>query len=208
MKASTPVTRRTLLRTGLAAGAGLTLAAGTAGGTADETTRAPAPEARFRAKPLERVRIGLVGVGNMGMNHVHNLLAIEGCRIQAVCDIVPEKFRAVQDLVKKAGHPEPTGYSRICVLQGTRGIVRNYPDPRIHLEGRSPAHAWERSDGYRPEFEHPLWKALGKVAHDNTTRATAAWTTSKTTASSSVCGRASKRTRMSTMPPPGALLPR
>jgi hypothetical protein len=59
----------------------------------------------------------------------------------------------------------PRPYSRIGVLQGTHGIVRNFPDPRVHIEGRSPAHAWERLDAYRPEFEHPLWTSLGKVAH-------------------------------------------
>jgi hypothetical protein len=59
----------------------------------------------------------------------------------------------------------PRPYSRIGVLQGTRGIVRIYPDPRVHVEGRSPSHAWERLDAYRPEYEHPLWNTLGKVAH-------------------------------------------
>ena len=28
----------------------------------------------------------------------------------------------------------------------------------IHIEGRSPVHAWEPAETYREEFEHPLWK--------------------------------------------------
>ena len=379
MKSHTVFTRRTLLQTGLAAGAGISLAARGAARATPEEKRNPAPAQRFQAEPMERVRIGLVGLGGMGMNHVRSLLAIDGCQITAVCDIVPEKVREVQGLVRAAGFDMPAGYargehdferlcaeddcdlvftatpwrwhvpvcvaamehgkhaatevpaaytvedcwrlvdtaerckrhcvmmenccygrnemqmlvmtraglfgellhgeggylhdlrdvqfsetgeglwrrahsqvrngnlypthglgpiaqcmninrgdrfdylvsissparglaefaqshfeeddprrqetfvngdvntviiktnagrsivvqhnvdsprpySRIGVLQGTQGLMRCYPDPRVHIEGRSPAHAWERVDAYRPEFEHPLWKTLGKQA--------------------------------------------
>lgn len=71
-----------------------------------------APAQLFAAPPMEQVRIGFVGVGGQGSAHVRNLLRIEGCVIQAVCDIVPEKVAAMQDLVEEAGFPRPTGYSR------------------------------------------------------------------------------------------------
>jgi hypothetical protein len=58
------------------------------------------------------VRIGYVGVGNMGSAHVRNLLRIEGCQITAVCDIVPEKVERVQQWVQDAGFPRPTDYTR------------------------------------------------------------------------------------------------
>jgi hypothetical protein len=67
---------------------------------------------RFAAPPLDRVRIGFVGVGGMGMVHVGNLLAIEGVDLRAICDIVPEKVRAAQDAVVAAGQPRPSGYDR------------------------------------------------------------------------------------------------
>lgn len=54
----------------------------------------------------------------------------------------------------------PRPYSRKILLQGTRGLVRKYPEAKIHIEGRSPAHRWEELATYRPEFEHPLWRAL------------------------------------------------
>ena len=54
----------------------------------------------------------------------------------------------------------PRPYSRKILLQGTKGIVRKYPAEQIHLEGRSPAHAWEDLAGYRTEYEHPVWRAL------------------------------------------------
>lgn len=52
----------------------------------------------------------------------------------------------------------PRPYSRINLVQGTKGIFEGYPD-RIHIEGRSPAHKWEPIGDYVDEFEHPLWKA-------------------------------------------------
>lgn len=57
----------------------------------------------------------------------------------------------------------PRPYSRINLVQGTRGITQGYPD-RIHIEGRSPAHRWEPLENYREEFEHPLWRKIGELA--------------------------------------------
>ncbi len=53
----------------------------------------------------------------------------------------------------------PRPYSRINLIQGTRGIHQGYPD-RIHIEDRSPAHQWEPLENYYEEYEHPIWKAL------------------------------------------------
>lgn len=57
----------------------------------------------------------------------------------------------------------PRPYSRINLVQGTRGTVSGYPD-RVHLEGRSPQHEWEELASYREEFEHPLWSRQGAAA--------------------------------------------
>jgi predicted dehydrogenase len=54
----------------------------------------------------------------------------------------------------------PRPYSRRILLQGTNGIVRKYPEEKIHLEDRSPAHRWEPLEDYRERYEHPLWRAL------------------------------------------------
>lgn len=53
----------------------------------------------------------------------------------------------------------PRPYTRINLVQGTKGIARKWPS-RIHLEGRSPEHEWEELEAYFEEFEHPIWKAL------------------------------------------------
>jgi predicted dehydrogenase len=70
------------------------------------------PGGFFRAPPMERVRIGFVGIGGQGGTHVENLLAIDGVELTAVCDIVPERVAWAQDLAVKAGQRRPTGYSR------------------------------------------------------------------------------------------------
>lgn len=57
----------------------------------------------------------------------------------------------------------PRPYSRINLVQGTRGTVTGYPD-RVYVEGRSPEHDWETLESYRDEFEHPLWLELANAA--------------------------------------------
>lgn len=56
----------------------------------------------------------------------------------------------------------PRPYTRIHLIQGTKGILQKWPD-RIYVEGRSPAHRWEDIETYAGEFEHPLWKKLSQM---------------------------------------------
>ncbi len=48
---------------------------------------------------LKEVRIGVIGVGNMGGNHSRRLLAgdVPRCRLTAVCDIDPERHKPFKD---------------------------------------------------------------------------------------------------------------
>jgi hypothetical protein len=57
----------------------------------------------------------------------------------------------------------PRPYSRINLVQGTRGLFQGYPD-RVYVEGRSPEHRWEQVSAYMKEFDHPLWTDLTKNA--------------------------------------------
>ena len=72
----------------------------------------PPPDKPFAAAPLDRVRIGFVGVGGQGSNHVKNLLQISGAELRAVCDLDREKVERIQAWTKKAGQPEPKGFWR------------------------------------------------------------------------------------------------
>lgn len=96
--------RRDFLVAGVAAGVG----AAALTRARELTAQVAAP---FRAPPMERVRIGFVGVGGMGMVHVENLLRIDGAELAAICDIVPEKVAKASAMIVAAGKPAPRGYS-------------------------------------------------------------------------------------------------
>jgi Glycosyl hydrolase 109, C-terminal domain len=56
----------------------------------------------------------------------------------------------------------PRPYTRINLVQGTKGIAHKWPD-RIYIEGRAAKpHEWDDFEKFAAEFEHPLWKALAQ----------------------------------------------
>ncbi len=56
----------------------------------------------------------------------------------------------------------PRPYTRINLVQGTKGIAHKWPD-RIYVEGRAAKpHAWDDFEKFAAEFEHPLWQALAQ----------------------------------------------
>ena len=96
-------------------------------------TLTPTPEPAqattlFAAPPMDRVRIGFVGVGGQGSVHVDNLLSIEGVEIRAICDIVEWKVARAQDAVVAADQPKPAGYAR-----GPRDFERMCAEQELDL---------------------------------------------------------------------------
>jgi hypothetical protein len=75
-------------------------------------------------------------------------------------DVNVTLIRTVKGQTIYLGHncDNPRPYTRMHLVQGTRGLIEGWPD-RIHIEGRSPADEWEPLDKYYEEFEHPLWKS-------------------------------------------------
>ncbi len=65
-----------------------------------------------KAPPMDKVRIGFVGIGSRGTWLLRLLLDLEGVEIRAVCDIVPERAVKAQEMVVAAGRPKPTEYTR------------------------------------------------------------------------------------------------
>jgi len=81
----------------------------------------------------------------------------------ALGDVVTSliRTRGGQTIVVTHDTNSPRPYSRDILVQGTRGIARKYPEPKIHIEGRSPRHEWEDLiETYAAGFEHPLWRDL------------------------------------------------
>jgi hypothetical protein len=57
----------------------------------------------------------------------------------------------------------PRPYSRINMIAGTRGTFADYP-ARIMIEGQPEGDAWAGLEGYKAEFESPLWTRVGELA--------------------------------------------
>jgi hypothetical protein len=70
--------------------------------------------------------------------------------------IVKTKLGKTIILIHDTNLPRP--YSRIDLVQGTKGLAHKYPD-RIYVEGKSKNDDWEDFDKFAAEYEHPMWKA-------------------------------------------------
>jgi hypothetical protein len=81
-------------------------------------------------------------------------------------DVTTSLIRTVNDLTisLKFDCSTPRPYSRIFLLQGTKAIVRKYPEEKIYIDGKSPPDTWEPLAKYAGEYEHPLWKTLAEKA--------------------------------------------
>lgn len=94
--------RRTFVKMGVAAGAACVLG----------SHCFAAGELNVTARPMEHVRVGLIGIGSRGTLLLRHLLSLEGVEVKAVCDIIPERVAKAQDMVVGAKQPKPTDYSR------------------------------------------------------------------------------------------------
>ena len=55
----------------------------------------------------------------------------------------------------------PRPYSRNIMVQGTKGLVRKYPEPKIYIEGISKTDdQWEPINDYLKMHQHPIWEEL------------------------------------------------
>lgn len=57
----------------------------------------------------------------------------------------------------------PRPYDRINLIQGTKGIYRDYP-ARVYIETEKADHRWKDVNEYKAKYEHTLWKEMGDTA--------------------------------------------
>lgn len=57
----------------------------------------------------------------------------------------------------------PRPYDRINLIQGTKGIFRDFPQ-RIYVDGQEGGHRFTNLDTKREKYEHELWRKLGEKA--------------------------------------------
>ncbi len=106
-----PVTRRDLLKAAGLAGAGLAMSRPAEAAPLPPRTRS---EASMMGVPFgrhETVRVAIVGTGLRGTSVLGELLAVDGVRITALCDIVPAKAARAAKMVTDAGQPAPALYT-------------------------------------------------------------------------------------------------
>lgn len=63
------------------------------------------------APKMDTVRVGFIGLGMRGPGAVARFTHIPGTKVVALCDLLPERVNACQEILKKAGLPEAVAYS-------------------------------------------------------------------------------------------------
>jgi hypothetical protein len=66
----------------------------------------------LRRPPMNRVRVGLIGIGARGSSLLGNLLDIDRVEIRALCDVIPERVEQARSRVRQKGQPDPAVFSR------------------------------------------------------------------------------------------------
>jgi predicted dehydrogenase len=108
-----PISRRDLLKAAGAASAALAAVPRSVAADSPPPTR-PLGATSMLGVPFARhetVRLAIVGTGLRGTSVLGEWLAVDGVRITAVCDVVPEKAARAAKMVTDAGHPAPAIYT-------------------------------------------------------------------------------------------------
>jgi predicted dehydrogenase len=66
--------------------------------------------AGFRAPPLEKVRVGIIGLGHRGPGAVKRLAQIPGVEIVALCDLYEERVSRQAKALAELGKPAPAAF--------------------------------------------------------------------------------------------------
>lgn len=70
------------------------------------------PRTMFGQKADKKVRLGFIGVGLRGRNHLNNALIFPEVSITAICDIDPNAIAASQKMLRGAGRKEAAVYGK------------------------------------------------------------------------------------------------
>lgn len=95
-------TRRNFLQTASLAGAG----------TVIPSTLFGKKNKKEKRSSKEKIKVGLLGVGLRGQNHLDLLLKREDCRVTAINDIDSKAIEIAKDRIKKAGGESPAIYQK------------------------------------------------------------------------------------------------
>ncbi len=109
-------TRRTFLKGALCAPVAVSAAAVLRGGTA----------------PSDRITLGFIGVGSMGLRHIKGFLEEESCLISAICDVDAKRMQAATSEVDKAygkpGCKQYRDFRELMADDSVDALVISVPD--------------------------------------------------------------------------------
>jgi predicted dehydrogenase len=76
----------------------------------------PRPEGQtdvieLRCDPIDTVHVAFIGLGSRGKGAVHRYTFLEGVKVVALCDVVPENLDLAQAILQEGGFPEADTYS-------------------------------------------------------------------------------------------------
>ena len=79
----------------------------------DEPQREPGQESALgmTCEPIDTVRVGFVGLGMRGGDAVRRYTYIEGVKITALCDLLPERVAQSNSYLESRGWPKAAEYS-------------------------------------------------------------------------------------------------
>ena len=87
----------------------------------------------FAAPKLDKVRIGIIGLGNRGPSHLETVRHIEGVEIRALCDVLPERTAAAKKRLDGSIH-RPTLYAgsneewmKVCEAEDVDLVILTTP---------------------------------------------------------------------------------
>ena len=105
-------TRRDVLKGVAAAGAaiGLDRLGEAFEGLAPATTAQTMMGVPFERR--DRVRLAVIGCGGRGQGVLGDFMGVDGVDVTAICDIVPDRLKATQNRLAKAGRPRAAEYGR------------------------------------------------------------------------------------------------
>lgn len=87
----------------------------------------------FCAKPLRKVRVGVVGIGARGSGAVHRIASIPGVTVAALCDLEQYRVDAQQKWLANSGKPKASefvgadSYRRMCDWDGIDCVYNTTP---------------------------------------------------------------------------------
>ena len=65
------------------------------------------PSTLFAISPTNKVRLGIIGTGLRGQNHLWNALQRSDVDVVAICDIDDRMLQSARDLITNSGKPMP-----------------------------------------------------------------------------------------------------